>query len=114
VLTKTQLSSAKTAELELLQTRIAQELTNRRQIQEGQPPRNETSGKDQLFYSGRDGHYQWEFVQCGHKNRCQRCQSGRKHGPYLYRYFYQNGKQKSQYIKLSDLAKHPEAPPRPV
>jgi hypothetical protein len=50
----------------------------------------------------------------GHKVRCKRCQSGRKLGPYLYRYFYKDGKQKSEYIKLKDLAKHPDAPAKPA
>ncbi len=51
--------------------------------------------------------------QCGHKERCNKCKSGKRHGPYLYRYLYRDGKYRSEYIKLSELAKHPDAPPRP-
>lgn len=115
MLTKTQLRTAKTGELERLQKRIAAELEQRRQQQEEQSRKEDsTSGKEQLFYSGHAGHYQWEYVQCGNKERCQKCKAGIKHGPYLYRYFYKDGKHKSQYIKLDDVPKHPDAPPRPV
>ena len=111
MLTKTQLQTATTAELLSLHSRIAEELEIRRQ--QGEIRNESPEGTQELFLSGIAGHYQWEFVSCGHKNRCQKCKSGHKHGPYLYRYFYKDGKQKSQYIKLSDLPKHPDAPPRP-
>jgi hypothetical protein len=111
VLTKTQLRTAKTKELEQLQARIEAELESRRD--EEQKQQAKTAEKEQLFYSGHVGHYQWEYVQCGNKERCRKCQAGQKHGPYLYRYFYKDGKQKSEYIKLSDLSKHPDAPSRP-
>jgi hypothetical protein len=109
-LTKTQLQTAKTHELMTLKECIEQELAQRLDEEKG----DHTQAKEQLFYSGHTGHYQWEYVQCGNKDRCRKCKEGIKHGPYLYRYFYKNGKLKSEYIKLSDLAKHPEAPPRPV
>ncbi len=111
MLTKTQLKTAKTAELLGLQSRIAEELQTRQQQERIRKHR--PSSTEQLFVSGNAGHYQWEYVQCGHKERCHKCKSGKKHGPYLYRYFYKDGKQKSAYIKLSDLPKHPDAPPRP-
>ena len=117
MLTNTQLREATTSELERLHARIAQELESRIESelkQRRQQQRDRTENKDQLFYSGHTGHYQWEYVQCGNKERCKKCKSGKKHGPYLYRYFYKDGKQKSQYIKLSDLPKHPDAPPRPA
>jgi hypothetical protein len=117
MLTKTQLREAKTAELERLQARIATELESRIEAELENRRRqlgDSTDAKEKLFYSGHKGHYQWEYVQCGNKERCKRCQQGLKHGPYLYRYFYKDGKQKSQYIKLSDLPKHPDAPPRPA
>ena len=117
MLTKTQLREATTSELERLHARIAQELESRieRELkQRRQQQRDRTESKDQLFYSGKTGYYQWEYVQCGHKERCRRCKAGLKHGPYLYRYFYKDGKQKSEYIKLSDVPKHPEAPARPI
>ena len=100
MLTKTQLQAATISELLSLHSRIQEELETRRQQKE-------------QGVSGTGGHYQWEFVSCGHKERCLKCKSGQKHGPYLYRYFSKDGKQKSQYIKLSDLPKHPDAPPRP-
>ena len=104
MLTKTQLKTAQTTELVRLKSCIDEE----RRKQE------KTAAKERLlFFSAQDGHYQWEYRQCGHKERCKRCKSGKKHGPYLYRYIYSGGKQRSQYIKLSDRAKHPEAPPRP-
>ena len=114
MLTKTQLRTATTGELERLQARIEAELVGRRHQQESGQRHHAEAAKEQLFYSGHTGHYQWEYVQCGHKKRCKRCQSGRKHGPYLYRYFYRDGKQRSQYIKLSELHLHPEAPSRPT
>ena len=111
MLTKTQIRSAKTKELEKLQQRIEAELSARRE--EAQKQRQQDKN-EQLFYSGHKGTYRWEYRECGHAKRCLKCKSGRKHGPYLYRYFYKDGKQRSEYIRLTDLAKHPEAPPRPV
>ncbi len=114
MLTKTQLKTAKTTELVRLKSRIDDELENRRKQEEERRKQEKTAAKERLlFFSAQNGHYQWEYRQCGHKERCERCKSGKKHGPYLYRYIYRDGKQRSQYIKLSDLAKHPEAPPRP-
>jgi hypothetical protein len=113
VLTKTQLRTAKTAELERLQARIQEELDSRVQPDLQRLKRDQKTAKDQLFYSGHTGHYQWEYVACGNKERCPKCKEGIKHGPYLYRYFYKDGKQRSEYIKFSDLPKHPNAPPRP-
>jgi hypothetical protein len=114
LLTKPQLRQAKTRELERLQARIQQELDSRAQPDLRRLKQEQRTGKDKLFYSAPDGHYQWEYVECGHKERCKRCQSGRKHGPYLYRYFYCDAKQTSQYIKLSELHLHPDAPARPT
>ncbi len=114
MLTETQLRTAKTAELERLQARIQEELDSRVQPDLQRLKQDQKIAKDQLFYSGQAGHYQWEYVQCGNRDRCRKCKEGTKHGPYLYRYFYKDGKQRSEYIKLSNLAKHPEAPARPV
>jgi hypothetical protein len=107
VLTKTELREAKTKELERLQARIQAELEDRRQ-QEQQRRQDKQNPHEQLFYSGHAGTYRWEWVQCGHKERCRKCKSGEKHAPYLYRCFYKDGKQKSEYIKLSDVHKHPD------
>lgn len=61
------------------------------------------------------GTYQWEYRECGHKYRCNHCKSGKGHGPYLYHYRSDEpGKRRGYYIKLSELHKHPDAPPRPV
>jgi hypothetical protein len=114
MLTKTQLKTAQTPELVRLKSHIDDELEKRRKQEEERCRQEKIAVKERrLFFSAQDGHYQWEYRQCGHKERCRRCKSGKKHGPYLYRYIYSGGKQRSQYIKLSDLAKHPEAPPRP-
>jgi hypothetical protein len=104
VLTKTQLRTAKLIELERLKARIEAELEERREQEEQRKHRQEPGVKER---------YQWEYRQCGHKERCKRCKSGKRHGPYLYRYLYRDGKYRSEYIKLSELAKHPDAPPRP-
>jgi hypothetical protein len=108
MLTQTQLRNAKTGELQRLKRRIEAELQRRREGPDGASSkvleRRDTPG----------GTYQWEMVECGHKERCKKCKSGKKHGPYLYRYFYKNGKYTSQYIRLKDLDKHPDAPPRPI
>src|SRR5919202_1607161 len=99
VLTKTQIRSAKTKELEKLQRRIEAELERRRE--EAQRQSHTQDETAQRFSAGHKGSYQWEFRECGHANRCLKCKGGRKHGPYLYRYFYKNGKQKSEYIRKS-------------
>src|SRR5918997_1500087 len=78
MLTKTQLRTAKTSELERLQQRIATELEERQHDKGKQ--REAPDPKDQLFYSGHTGTYRWEHVTCGHSERCRKCQSGKKHG----------------------------------
>jgi hypothetical protein len=114
VLTKTQLRTAKIKELVRLKARIEAELGERLEQEEQQrKQRQEPGARERLFFSSKDGLYQWEYRQCGHKERCKRCKSGKKHGPYLYRYLYRDGKYRSEYIKLSELPKHPDAPPRP-
>lgn len=103
--------TARTGDLERLKLRIEAELERRR---EGS---GDARGASRKILESRDtpgGTYQWELVACGHKERCKKCKSGKKHGPYLYRYFYREGKYTSQYIRLKDLDKHPDAPPRPA
>jgi len=41
-------------------------------------------------------------VRCGRKN-CK-CGKGERHGPYHYRYYWQDGKRRKSYIRRSDLA----------
>jgi hypothetical protein len=92
--------------------RIAAELEDRRQEAE-----RENSLPERKFLEAHDtpnGSYQWEMVDCGHKDRCKRCKRGLKHGPYLYRYYYHDGRRRSEYIKLQDAARlgfsRPSAP----
>jgi hypothetical protein len=47
-----------------------------------------------------EGSYQWEMRECGHKDRCRKCKNGERHGPYLYCYYYEDGRRKSKYIPL--------------
>ena len=57
------------------------------------------------------------MVECRHKDRCQKCKSGEKHGPYLYRYTRKDGKMKSEYVTLSrarELAAAGVVAPRPA
>ncbi len=111
MLTPTQLRTATTGELELLKQRIEAELECRRERAEsgGEASREVLEMRNTL-----GGTYQWELVACGHNERCKKCKSGKRHGPYLYRYFYKNGRYTSQYVRLKDLDKHPDAPARPV
>ena len=77
MLTETQLRTAKTIELERLKSRVEAELKERREQEEQQRKQREEPGaKDRLILSSKDGHYQWEYRQCGHKERCKRCKSG--------------------------------------
>ncbi len=50
------------------------------------------------------GPFQWQMRQCGHKERCNKCKSGKRHGPYLYRFYYRDGKRHSEYISLKTRA----------
>jgi uncharacterized protein (DUF2147 family) len=98
-------------ELERLKQAIEAELERR---QEGTEDAGDASREVLERRDTPGGTYQWELVACGHKERCKKCKSGKKHGPYLYRYFYKNGKYTNQYIRFKDLDKHPDAPPRPA
>jgi hypothetical protein len=61
VLTKTQLTTAKTGELERLQARIQTELDMRVEQELQRLKREPNTGKEQLFYSGHTRLYQWEI-----------------------------------------------------
>lgn len=98
MLTRTQIEAARTTELERLADRIEAELSRRREQEE-----LEDAGRKVLeSLDTPRGTYQWEMVRCGHPERCRKCQGGEKHGPYLYRYFYKDGRRTSEYIKLTD------------
>jgi hypothetical protein len=93
MLTKTQITTATTAELEGLRNSIEAELARRelaerelapgRQVVEERPA---TAGTLRL-----------EMVKCG-KARCKKCERGEGHGPYWYLYVRRNGKLISRYI----------------
>ena len=97
MLTRTQIGNATTEELERLQARIEAELKGRKEAEERDheggveiPENHETSA----------GTFQWQMRECGHKDRCNKCKSGERHGPYLYRFYYRDGKRRSDYISL--------------
>jgi hypothetical protein len=112
VLTRRQLENARTAELIVLKDRIDRELANRvaRDL-EAQKRRERDDIESRETGSGT---YQWQYRECGHKDRCKRCRSGKKHGPYLYRFYYLEGKYRSEYIPLLKVHEHPNAPPHPA
>lgn len=99
MLTSTQIEAAGTRELERLSGRIEAELESRR-------ARDRTEeDSDRRVLESHDtprGTYQWEMVRCGHLERCKKCQDGEKHGPYLYRYFYKDGRRTSEYVRLKE------------
>ena len=97
MLTRTQIEAANTDELERLAERIENELGRRRAREEENAARNVLESHDTPR-----GTYQWEMVRCGHSGRCKKCQAGEKHGPYLYRYAYKDGRRVSEYIRLKD------------
>jgi hypothetical protein len=97
MLTRTQIENATTEELERLQARIEAELEGRREAGE----RDHQSALEVLeSHETSAGTFQWQMRQCGHKERCNKCKSGKRHGPYLYRFYYRNGKRHSEYISL--------------
>ena len=44
-----------------------------------------------------DGVYRQEFTHCN-KERCKKCQEGAGHGPYWYRYWWEEGKTRKKYV----------------
>lgn len=44
-----------------------------------------------------DGVYRQEFTHCN-KERCKKCREGAGHGPYWYRYWWEEGKTKKKYV----------------
>jgi hypothetical protein len=99
MLTRTQIENATTEELEQMRMRIEAELEGRREAEE--------SGHDQSAsvevlknHQTPAGTFQWQMRECGHKERCNKCKSGERHGPYLYRFYYRAGKRHSEYISL--------------
>jgi hypothetical protein len=93
MLTKTQITTAYTAELEDLRNRIEAELTNR-ELAEQDPAKGRRVVEERPASAGT---LRLEMVKCG-KERCKKCERGEGHGPYWYLYFRRNGKLTSRYI----------------
>lgn len=109
LLNKRQLKSSD-GELEGIIEEARRELARREKERELEAKRREAMGDDVPTGGGKGG-YQWEMVRC--KKDC-RCNDGKGHGPYLYRYFRgKNGKMTSEYIGVN-AESHPDAPPRPA
>jgi hypothetical protein len=111
MLTRTQIENATTEELERLRTRIEAELERRREAEE----RGHQSALEVLEnHETSAGTFQWQMRECGHRDRCNKCKSGKRHGPYLYRFYYRDGKRHSEYISLKKArALGLERPPVP-
>ena len=93
MLTKTQITTAQTSELEALRDRIEAELTRRELVnKEPAPGRHVVEERP-----ASAGTLRLEKVKCG-KNRCKKCERGEGHGPYWYLYCRRNGKFTSRYI----------------
>ena len=93
MLTRTQITTAKTEELEALAARIEAELA-RRQLQDNETPASRQAVEER---PAPQGTYRLELVNCG-KDGCKKCQGGPSHGPYWYHYFRRGGKLTSRYI----------------
>ncbi len=88
MLTRTQIENATTEELERLRGRIEAELQGRRGVEE----RNHQSAVEVLeSHETPTGTFQWQMRECGHKERCNKCKSGKRHGSYLYRFYLLSG-----------------------
>jgi hypothetical protein len=111
MLTSTQIENATTEELERLRVRIEAELEGRR----GAKERDHENAVEVLeSHETSAGTFQWQMRECGHKDRCNKCKSGKRHGPYLYRFYYRDRKRHSEYISLKKArALGLERPPLP-
>jgi len=113
MLTRTQIENATTEELKRLRIRIEAELQGRRGAQE----RNHQSAAVEVLqrHETPAGTFQWQMRECGHKERCNKCKSGKRHGPYLYRFYYREGKRHSEYVPLEKARalglERPSVPP---
>jgi hypothetical protein len=93
MLTKTQISTAQTSELEALRDRIESELA-RRELADTEPAPGRHVVEERPASAGT---LRLEMVKCG-KDRCKKCERGGGHGPYWYLYLRRNGKLTSRYI----------------
>src|SRR5215207_9250282 len=99
MLTRTQIENATTEELERLRVRIEAELEGRGG-EERDHESHESAVEVLKSHETPAGTFQWQMRECGHKDRCNKCKSGKRHGPYLYRFYYRDGKRRSEYIPL--------------
>ena len=97
MLASTQIENVTTEELERLRVRIEAELEGRRGAKERD---NESAVEVLESHETSAGTFQWQMRECGHKDRCNKCKSGKRHGPYLYRFYYRDRKRYSEYISL--------------
>ena len=111
MLTRTQIENATTEELKRMRVRIETELERRGGPKE---PDLESAVEVLEYHETFAGTFQWQMRECGHKDRCNKCKSGKRHGPYLYRFYYRDRKRHSEYISLKKArALGPERPPVP-
>jgi hypothetical protein len=111
MLTWTQIENATTEELKRMRVRIETELERRREVKE---PNHESAVEVLEYHETSAGTFQWQMRACGHKDRCNKCKSGKRHGPYLYRFYYRDRKRYSEYISLKKArALGLERPPVP-
>jgi hypothetical protein len=111
MLTRPQIENATTEELKRLRARIEAELEGRRGAKERD---NESAVEVLESHETSAGTFQWQMRECGHKDRCNKCKSGKRHGPYLYRFYYRDRKRHSEYISLKKArALGLERPPVP-
>jgi hypothetical protein len=111
MLTWTQIENATTEELKRMRVRIETELERRREVKE---PNHESAVEVLEYHETSAGTFQWQMRACGHKDRCNKCKSGKRHGPYLYRFYYRDRKRHSKYISLKKArALGLERPPVP-
>ena len=76
MLTRAQIENATMEELERMRTRIEAELERRRR-EDGE--RDHESALEVLEnYETPAGTFQWQMRECGHKDRCNKCKSGKR------------------------------------
>ena len=99
MLTWTQIENATTEELKRMRVRIETELERRREVKE---PNHESAVEVLEYHETSAGTFQWQMRACGHKDRCNKCKSGKRHGPYLYRFYYRDRKRYSEYFSFKE------------
>ena len=62
------------------------------------PKKNSASHKNGVgSVKGPDGLYRLEYTKCN-RTSCKKCQDGKGHGPYWYRYWWEGGKTRKKYV----------------